>query len=789
MSNIRNQARRKLSLQQVYLSQLKKQQKNDLETKEEIEQILGSKRLLTQQIYQDINTQIKILLINLIEESKQNLGKPPCKYAIMGLGSLARDEATPYSDIEFAILIEDITPILNIKNKEYFRILTKLLHLKVLNFGETTPDIHNIPFLKGIKCSIPMGFSFDGRANKGCKTPLGNYHISYLENNEKYELIATPKEMVRFQEDYWFNIDPHLPTILTTTVLIDGDDFLFNEYMINLKYILDRQVKEPTYFAQVKLREKRAIEVLLQDISRFEPNLAKEIKNVGRVYNIKYELYRLPIVVLSGLTLYFNLTANNSWDRIKEAVDRKHITIESASKLLEILDLITTIRLAAYLKYGQQNEELIVQNFSYLPNDNRFYISSKELYKIYAVLFPLNIVIRTMCRIWIEEKKISSFTLNIIPNNNLTKGQICYKLLSYTQATKFFKLVLNEKLLSTEEILNLPNNIVCTAIYSKLTQVYYMREKYNKAEKYCNFILGVNKGRIEYSALIETALALNRLGMIYYSKYEYNNAVEKFNEALKIYEAIYNKQNYGDTIAVLNNLGIVLGNLGEYNKALNYLNQALKECTSLCGNNHSKTAFILNNIGEVYIELKDYKISFLYLQRALEIGKMIHGDNHQFIAPIFNNLAIVYNSLFDYKAGIQNLINAFEIQKRSLFPSHTYKIILNNLDVISQEYSLQNTLLNNDSILECQSLLQAYNTLREVFNPVVSTTILSKSEELKSIGIMLCEFEGNMKQCSVVFPKYKHLKNQHDLPVEQQYYITKVINNKSFQNEIPIHKY
>jgi predicted nucleotidyltransferase len=73
------------------------------------------------------------LVSMLAKECESRLGKPPCDYAIIGLGSVARMEATPFSDLEFAILYSD--PEIGDKIR-YFRILSHFLHLKVINLGE-----------------------------------------------------------------------------------------------------------------------------------------------------------------------------------------------------------------------------------------------------------------------------------------------------------------------------------------------------------------------------------------------------------------------------------------------------------------------------------------------------------------------------------------------------------------------------------------------------------------------------------------------------------------------------
>ena len=99
----------------------------------EVEYIVGSKKL-----FAEIAKAIKSLLAKLYSESEALLGLPPCKYAVMGLGSLALQQTTPYSDLEFAILMEDAPDEATAETwRAYLRNLTHLVHFRVINLGET----------------------------------------------------------------------------------------------------------------------------------------------------------------------------------------------------------------------------------------------------------------------------------------------------------------------------------------------------------------------------------------------------------------------------------------------------------------------------------------------------------------------------------------------------------------------------------------------------------------------------------------------------------------------------
>lgn len=81
-------------------------------------------------LFKKIASVVKQLLAEIIQECLEVLGKPPCNYEVVVLGSLAREEMTPYSDLEWAI----ITSSEEEQCKVYFRNLTNLVHLQVSTY-------------------------------------------------------------------------------------------------------------------------------------------------------------------------------------------------------------------------------------------------------------------------------------------------------------------------------------------------------------------------------------------------------------------------------------------------------------------------------------------------------------------------------------------------------------------------------------------------------------------------------------------------------------------------------
>ena len=142
----------------------------------------------------------------LVKECESRLRQAPCDYAIISMGSVAHMEATPFSDLEFAILYSGPPEE---EKVNYFRILTYFLHLKFINLGETILPVLGIEELNDFQSSdpnscwfydsvTPRGVSFDGAMPWACKTPLGRMAT---QKKPALELIRTPEKMAELQDE------------------------------------------------------------------------------------------------------------------------------------------------------------------------------------------------------------------------------------------------------------------------------------------------------------------------------------------------------------------------------------------------------------------------------------------------------------------------------------------------------------------------------------------------------------------------------------------------------------
>lgn len=310
----------------------------------ETSRLLGEKRPI-EDIQAFLTESYKALLKTLINESMTLLGKAPDGFAVMGLGSMARREISPYSDLEFAFLLRESSP----ENLDYCRALDQILTLKMINMGETKYPLSRSKGRED-QSLVPTGFSMD----IGGICPSGKSGI--------YELIGTPQQLARFQREEWLHDNDSeiiLVNAMTTACFVMGDEALVTAYKREVAHIFDETsvASSSSQSAPLGLRQKRALRLMKGFVSEFQPKLDEDKIDL-RAFNVKKELYRLPQTVISGLAFYYNLESSNTLEQIDELQEKGMLTSEGASRLKTVLKTVFRLRIESHLFYKTEKEIL-----------------------------------------------------------------------------------------------------------------------------------------------------------------------------------------------------------------------------------------------------------------------------------------------------------------------------------------------------------------------------------------------------------------------------------------------
>ena len=93
-----------------------------------------------------VSDKMKRFFASITDECLALLGTPYCDYEVIVFGSIARNEATPYSDFEWAILTSSEEE----ECKVFFRNLTNLVHLQVYVFNKNHQRVAMLPGLNTV---------------------------------------------------------------------------------------------------------------------------------------------------------------------------------------------------------------------------------------------------------------------------------------------------------------------------------------------------------------------------------------------------------------------------------------------------------------------------------------------------------------------------------------------------------------------------------------------------------------------------------------------------------------
>ena len=411
----------------------------------------------TQKLFQKISQRMKALITEMVKECMELMGEggPPCDYAILASGSLAREEMTPYSDLEFMIAIEDLKendPIKKQSKEEkcrfYFRQLSTLLELKIINLGETD-ILKGQHFFPKMKLDFDLVVSMENPISKGF-----SLDVHKNPNDPTHELIDTPAHLARYQSQdpryFVHKKDDHLSSSLLTVTLVTGQNGseLYAAYQ---KAIKDIYRKEKTNLT-------RALQFLKEDSERFKPKL--ELEHEGAFLSVKEDLYRLPNAILDGLALYYQLESSSTWRRIDELCQPDDNTkrpvilaMEAGKRLKKVFSTAARMRLQTYNHYRAQHEAVdallcldkaISNHTDTMVSASHYGLPVKDkeqLMEIYKTLIPLHEICESFSGKELTENPFQGSLL--YDNSDLTTGLIASRIHNYEEAKQAYNKFLN----------------------------------------------------------------------------------------------------------------------------------------------------------------------------------------------------------------------------------------------------------------------------------------------------------------------------------------------------------
>ena len=602
------------------------------------------KAIAIRELYKQVDIDTEEFIAALIDETKDVLGQPPCKYSIVGVGSRARQEATPYSDIDFLILIDSTLE----EHKEYFRNFTNLLHIKILNLGRTILPSMSIRSLNDFYSDNPIkqnnyfdtkspkGLAFDGLMPKASKFPLGRRDKS---GKTIFELIGTPSEIARHHtlEEMDRLDDELMSSTLSAVRLLEGDKELLEQYKSEIREILNTKKKED----YLTLVQRRTLKTLKDDLIIFKLKIIDQALE-GKPFDAKKEIYRMPSILLELLSNLFNIEGDSNWDKvdaISKLMNLEGNVCEGCNNLKIILSLAGEQRLQAHIDTdGRENSHIKDESIVF-----RFYYTAFPFFNLVKEIYHQMIDGSNKLNISILTESLSKY--NLFDDSEFVKGMVNKRLMHLSCAEENLLIAVKES----------PS----FDAYNTLGTIQAALAKYKDALD--NLRQGVELAKAEISGNLRhflTAKSLQNMGNVYARLYNYGEMSRYYSLSLKELEQI-NVKLLGDKsniyftqenlikqkIVIKHSFGTAYLLFDKFTEAIDILQEAREDLRAATGGieYNFDTALILNNIGLAYIKLSKFKKAKEILSDSYRIAEFVYKrDDHLSIIQVNSNLALLY---------------------------------------------------------------------------------------------------------------------------------------------------
>ncbi|WP_075883317.1 putative nucleotidyltransferase substrate binding domain-containing protein [Candidatus Protochlamydia sp. W-9] len=283
-------------------------------------------------LQREVSAHLLSFLHALVEDAIAILGDPPCLYDLRVMGSLAKEEACPYSDLEWCILIEEI------EYQPYFVKLARLLELQIIALGEDPAQ--GLPVFTCIGAKHRSGFHIDSGGNPAVVT----------------DLINTPDGLAQMQKMEEYSSTSHSNTLRKTISFHQNTPKLLELYQEQMCIYLDEELPQ----AKEIRRKCQAVKLLTDRLQTYEEIWYHPFKE--KVIDLKKNYTELLHHLLNDLSLYFGIEEANTLDLIDALVKKGIFTAESGYLLQEAVAAVYLKRVGLHFTCEEQKEEVSLEN-------------------------------------------------------------------------------------------------------------------------------------------------------------------------------------------------------------------------------------------------------------------------------------------------------------------------------------------------------------------------------------------------------------------------------------------
>ena len=644
-------------------------------TGELLKQLNFKKISKIRQLNKMIAKSYKSTMADLSQFCENVMGKPPCEYAVAGMGSLAREEITPYSDFEHIILLFDDENYAS--SLEYFRWFSVIFHIIILNLQETILPSLNICSLNGKDSTLGdwyydahthRGISFDGMMPHACKFSLGRTKPT-KKKNFTTELIKPVSQMLEYlsseaDEENGY----HLADILTKTCFVFGNENIFKEFGNGVRNFRNNRTENDT----IENVQQQVKEDLNSFATRFRLTNLKSQDSI----NIKQLVYRSTGLFITALAHLYKVSANSSFDMIDEMANKNKITQKTADKLRFAIAIACEMRLRVYTKHKCQNDNAVGLKHNGI----------EKFLDIVGVPSTINFFQIAYCLQCEVAKQLNFSKLYFYSDPqlvNITIG-LAFGMTNLTSisknpqkrfwdSTKFdfdacieqleSQITLETCASEKSECFSSSNaeQIKSIAVYLSSTEVYDEAVDFFKQllEVYRN--KSTNKNYDCDVAWTNQQIGMN-LGKLFLSA----DALNYFKRALEFYEnASPNDYKKSDKALTLNGIGVCYTYSHDYDLALSYLNQSLdiKQEITLNAVSDKTIAISHVNIGYCYVNLEKHNVALIHLNKAKEIqlNATLDPEKDNLLAVVHCNIGLAQNGLQQYDSAWSSFKQSLDI--------------------------------------------------------------------------------------------------------------------------------